>query len=160
MHLPAFEMSCSFTVQVQAQLDLLWKFVEDQGLQERGPALAKRTRCESGKIALSSTRCEAISNLRPSMAKNCCPSSSSSVGRLRQEPSTAKNCCPSSSSARRLRQEPSIKKNCCTSSSKRKPRAQVVREFPQSPQGRLRHQRPRSAGYDCVNNATVRKGRV
>ena len=44
----------------------------------------------------------------PSMAKNCCPSSSSSAGRLRQEPSTAKNCWPSSSSARRLRQESSI----------------------------------------------------
>ena len=46
----SFEMSCTFTVQVQAQLDLLWKFVEDQGLQERGPALAKRTRCESEKL--------------------------------------------------------------------------------------------------------------
>ena len=34
------------------------------------------------------------------------------------------------------------------------------RELPQSPQGRLRHQRPRSAGYDCVINATVRYGRV
>ena len=33
-------MSCSFTVQVQAQLDLLWKFDEDQGLQKRFPALA------------------------------------------------------------------------------------------------------------------------
>ena len=41
-----------------------------------------------------------------------------------------------------------------------KSRAQVSREFPPSPQGRLRHQRSRSAGYDCVNNATVRKGRV
>ena len=41
-----------------------------------------------------------------------------------------------------------------------KSRAQVARELPPSPQGRLRHQRPRSAGYDCVNNATVRKGRV
>ena len=39
-------------------------------------------------------------------------------------------------------------------------RAQVARELPPSPQGRLRHQRPRSAGYDCVNNATVREGRV
>ena len=28
----------------------------------------------------------------PSMVKNCCPSSSSCAGRLRQEPSTAKNC--------------------------------------------------------------------
>ena len=44
----SFEMSCSFTVQVQAQLVLLWKFVEDQGLQERCPALAKRSRRESG----------------------------------------------------------------------------------------------------------------
>ena len=34
------------------------------------------------------------------------------------------------------------------------------RELPQSPQGRLRHQRSRSAGYDCVINATVREGRV
>ena len=34
------------------------------------------------------------------------------------------------------------------------------RQLPQSPQGRLRHQRPRSAGYDCVINATVRYGRV
>ena len=74
------------------------------------------------------------------MAKNCCPSSSSCAGRLRQEPSTAKNCCPSSS--------------------KLKSRAQVSRELPPSPQGRLRHQRPRFAGYDCVNNATVREGRV
>ena len=41
-----------------------------------------------------------------------------------------------------------------------KSRAQVARELPPSPQGRLRHQRPRSAGYDCVNNATVREGRV
>ena len=39
-------------------------------------------------------------------------------------------------------------------------RAQVAREFPPSPQGRLRHQRPRSAGYVCVNNATVREDRV
>ena len=37
----SFEMSCSFTVQVQAQLDLLWKFVEDQGLQERGLPLTE-----------------------------------------------------------------------------------------------------------------------
>ena len=52
------------------------------------------------------------------MAKNCCPSSSSCAGRLRQEPVDGhQNCCPSSSSARRLRQEPSITKNCCTSSS-------------------------------------------
>ena len=28
------------------------------------------------------------------------------------------------------------------------------------PQGRLRHQRARSAGYDCVNNATVPQGRL
>ena len=110
------------------------------GLQVRCPALAKRTRCESGKIALSSTRCEAIGYLRPSMVKNCCPSNSSSAGRLRQEPS--------------------ITKICFTTSSKLKTRAQVTREFPPSPQGRLRHQRPRSAGYDCVVNATVREGRV
>ena len=31
------------------------------------------------------------------MAKNCCTSSSSSAGRLRQEPSITKNCCTSSS---------------------------------------------------------------
>ena len=134
---------------------------EDQSLQVRCPALAKRTRCESGKIALSSTRCEAIGDMRPSMAKNCWTSSSSSAGRLRQEPSITKNCwTSSSSSAGRLRQEPSITKNCWTSSSKWKPRAQVARELPPSPQGRLRHQRPRSAGYDCVINATVREGRV
>ena len=85
------------------------------------------------------------------MAKNCCPSNSSSSGRLRQQPSVAKNCWSSSSlSSGRIRQEPS----------KLKSRAQVARELPPSPQGRLRHQRPRSAGYDCVNNATVREGRV
>ena len=37
---------------------------EDQGLQERFPALAKRARRESGEIALSSTRCGAIGDLR------------------------------------------------------------------------------------------------
>ena len=41
-----------------------------------------------------------------------------------------------------------------------KSRAQVAREFPPSPQGRLGHQRPHSAGYVCVTNATVREGRV
>ena len=38
----------------------------------------------------------------PSMAKNCCPSGSSSAGRLRQEPSITKNCWTSSSSSARI----------------------------------------------------------
>ena len=69
----------------------------------------------------------------------------------------AKNCCPSSSSARRLRQEPSITKNCCTSSSKLKPRAQVAREFPPTPQGTTALTTPPfvKAGFDCRNNTTV-----
>ena len=54
----------SFTVQELAQIDLLWNFVEDQGLQERRPALEKRARCESGVIAISSTRCGALGNLK------------------------------------------------------------------------------------------------
>ena len=41
-------MSFSFTVQELAQFDLLWNLVEDQGLQERFPALDKRDRRESG----------------------------------------------------------------------------------------------------------------
>ena len=52
-----------------------------------------------------------------------------------------------------------------------KSRAQVAREFPQSPQGRLRQQRPRSAGSSasstrmfrrvvCVTNAPVPQGRL
>ena len=55
--------------------------------------------------------------------------------------------------------------------SKWKSRAQVAREFPQSPQGRLRQQRPRSAGSSasstrmfrrvvCVTNAPVPQGRL
>ena len=75
--------------------------------------------------------------------------------RLRQEPSMAKNCCPSSSSsARRLRQEPSITDTCWTSSSSKwKLCAQVARRVASKsagstastthpvPQGRLRNQR-------------------
>ena len=64
----SFEMSCSFTVQVPAQLDLLRKVTSINSFKKE-----------------------------PSMAKNSCPSSSSSAGRLRQEPSMAKNCWSSSS---------------------------------------------------------------
>ena len=76
----SFEMSCTFTVQVLTQLDLLRKVTSINSFKKE-----------------------------PSMVKNCCPSSSSSADRLRQEPSMAKNCwSSSSSSAERLRQEPSI----------------------------------------------------
>ena len=82
------------------------------------------------------------------MAKNSCPSSSSSAGRLRQEPSMAKNCWSSSSlSSGRLRQEPS----------KLKSGTQVARELPPSPQGTTASTTPPfvRAGYDCQNNTTV-----
>ena len=43
-------MSCSFTVQVLSQLDLLRNFDDDQGLQEQWPPLAERARRESGEL--------------------------------------------------------------------------------------------------------------
>ena len=108
------------------------------------------------------------------MAKNCCPSSSSSSGRLRQEPSITKNCwSSSSSSAGRLRQEPSFTQNCCSSSSKcgcskwqsraqvaesclKVRRADCVTNAP-VPQGTTALSTPPfvRAGYGCRNNTTV-----
>ena len=79
------------------------------------------------------------------MAKNCCPSSSSSAGRLRQEPSITKNCCTSSS-----------KCGC----SEWKSRAQVAESCLKVRRADCVTNAPRSAGYDCVINATVREGRV
>ena len=97
----SFEMSCSFTVQMLAQRDFLKKVTRIKAYKNVFQLLTKEL--DAG----------------ASMAKNCCPLSSSSSGRLQQEPSMAKNCwSSSSSSAGRLRQEPSITKNCCTSSSK------------------------------------------
>ena len=84
------------------------------------------------------------------MAKNSCPSSSSSADRLRQDPSLTKNCWSSSSlSSGRIRQEPS----------KLKSRTQVARELPPSPQGTTASTTPPfvRAGYDCQNNTTVRR---
>ena len=52
-------MLCSFTVQVQAQLDLLWNLTRTNTYKNRFPALAKRARRESGDMALSFTRCGA-----------------------------------------------------------------------------------------------------
>ena len=86
---PSFEMSCTFTVQVLTQLDVLRKVTSINSFKKE-----------------------------PSMVKNYCPSSSSSADQLRQDPSMTKNCWSSSfSSAGRLRQEPSITRNCYTSSS-------------------------------------------
>ena len=125
----SFEMSCSFTVQVPAQLDSLRKVTSIKAIQE---------------TIFSS--CQKSSMQEPSTAGDSCPSSSSSAGRLRQEPSDHEELLVTSSLEIRLLEV--------------KSRAQVAREFPPRPQGRLRHQRSRSAGYVCVTNATVRQGRV
>ena len=80
----SFVMSCSFTVQVLAQLDLLRNLVEDQCLQERFPALDKRDRRESVEdytvqhpvrtIGARGLLPESTPALEPSMANNCSPS--------------------------------------------------------------------------------------
>ena len=49
---PSFMVSCSFTVQVLSQLELLRNFDDDQGPQEQWPPLAERARRERGELHL------------------------------------------------------------------------------------------------------------
>ena len=135
--------------------------------KKRCPALAKRTRCESEKIALASTRCGAIGNLRnrPPFALDA-KQFFVIEGSCRSRPALEELGGPQFFDVEgSCRSRPALE---ARKNSKWKSRAQVVREFPQSPQGRLRHQRPVPqgttalttppfvrAGYDCRNNTTV-----
>ena len=148
------------------------EFDEDQGLQKRFPALAKRDRRESCENCTFQHSVRTFGDLwyvphfeldvqQFFVIEGSCRS------RLAleldgQQFFAVDGSCRSRPAHEELdgQQFFAIEGSCRRKISKWKPRAQVVREFPQSPQGRLRHQRPRSAGYDCVNNATVRKGRV
>ena len=58
LHLPAFEMSCSFTVKVQAQLDLLWILTKTKAYKNDFQLLPKEIDSKVAKIALSSSQCE------------------------------------------------------------------------------------------------------
>ena len=144
-------MSFSFTVQELAQIDLLWYLVEDQGLQERCLALAKRARCESSEIALSSIRCGALDDSKKLLA-----------GRARR-PTVLRDrgLLPESSGTRGARRPTVLRDRGLLPprSSKWKSRAQVVRELPPSPQGTTALTTPPfvRAGYDCQNNTTVRR---
>ena len=127
-------------------LILLWNFDEDQGLQEQYPALVERTRCESGKIALSSTRCGAVGNWR---------------NRPNFELDAQQFFVIEASCRSRLaldgQQFFAVEGSCRRRISKWKSRAQVVRELPQVPQGTTALSTPPfvRAGYDCRNNTTV-----
>ena len=123
----SFEMSCSFTVQVPAQLDLLRKVTSIKAYKNDFQLLPKEL--DAG--ALDGEELLPIELLE-----------------FRTTPAGA------------LDGEELLVVELEMRLLEVKSRAQVSRELPPSPQGRLRHQRPRSAGYDCVNNATVRKGRV
>ena len=90
------------------------------------------------------------------MAKNCCPSSSSSAGRLRQEPSITKNCCTSSSKCgcSKWKSRAQVAESCL-----KVRRVDCVTNAP-VPQGRLRHQRASFRRVVCVTNAPVPQGRL
>ena len=143
-------MSFSFTVQELAQLDLLRNLVEDQGLQERCLALAKRARCESGEIAPSSTQCGAIGD-----------SSFSAAGALDGEellPIELLECGTTPAGALDHEELLDVELlECGTTPAGGSREPKLLRVSSKSagydcvinvlvPQGRLRHQRPRSAG--------------
>ena len=80
----SFEMSCSFTVQVPAQLDLFRTLTRTKAYKNDFHKRARRESCENCTFQHS------VRSYRrwqePSIGKNYCPSSSSSAGGLRHEP--------------------------------------------------------------------------
>ena len=135
----SFEMSFSFTVQELAQLVLLWNFVENQDLQERCPALAKRTRGESSEIAPSSIRCGALGDSKELLADRA----------RRATVLRARGLLPESSRTRGARRPTVLRHRGLLP-----PKDLEVEVASPS----CKRVASKSAGYDCVINATVPQG--
>ena len=169
-------MSCSFTVQVPAQLDLFRNLTRTKAYKNDFQLLPKELDAKVAKIALFSTRCGAIGDgrsprLRRTVAHRAPPVRDDS-GRSPRSRRTVGRRAPR---VRDDSEEPSITKNCCTSSlkygfSKWKSRAQVAESCLKVrrvdcvtnapvPQGTTALSTPPfvRAGYDCRNNTTVLK---
>ena len=138
-------MSCSFTVQVPAQLDLFRNLTRTKAYKNDFHKRTRRESCENCTFQHS------VRSYRrwqePSIAKNCSPSSSSSAGGLQHEPfdeGSARILCP-----KVTRHEPKLHESSARISCGSPQRPSCSHQLPQS-----------SAGYDCVINATVREGRV
>ena len=163
-------MSFSFTVQELAQIDLLWNLVEDQGLQERCLALAKRARCESSEIAPSSIRCGALGDSKKLLADRARRATVLRDRGLLPESSRTRGArCPTVLRDRGLLPESSRTRGARWATVLRRrgllpPKDLEVevarpscRELPQGPQGTTASTTPPfvRAGYDCRNNTTV-----
>ena len=147
-----------------AQRDLLRNWTRTKACKYDVPRLPKELDAKVKKIALSSTQCWAIGDssfvrrfeARRWRSPHRAPRVRDDSGRSPRSRRTVGRRAPRvrDDSGRSPRSRRTVARRARSGS--REPKLQE--SLPPSPQGRLRHQRPRSAGYDCVINATVREG--